>query len=94
MRTFNMLEVVGSIDNIAVWRQVSISDKAAAIGLVVNLIEAAMRVNIHITICVQIFASENSFFGFQCLSQYVTDSLTIWRPGAGPLCGCAHAGLL
>ncbi len=44
MRTFHLLEVIGSSDNITVWQKASETDKRAAIGLVIHLIEAAMQV--------------------------------------------------
>ena len=44
MRTFHLLEVIGSADNVVVWQKASDADKGAAIALVVHLIEAAMQV--------------------------------------------------
>ena len=50
MRTFHLLEVIGSADHVVVWQKASDADKGAAIALVVHLIEAAMQVGLIATL--------------------------------------------
>lgn len=44
MRTFYLLEVVGSPDYAAAWHAANAEDKKAAICLVISLMEEAMKV--------------------------------------------------